>query len=319
MEISRPVAIGALSLFVVGGICVGFLQGKSGGDTASILDSSRHDKLVTPVSLTRSVTTAGDKYLSPAATPRLSPGVTKSPALSPVTLVVTPWPSTAIIRSQATPTPSFIQAPTPWPTTTPSSSVVPSPTPIATSTPESTVAVSPTPEGTRVGAVVINEIGWMGTDHSSTDEWLELFNPGSAPVDLAGWHIGIAGDNAISISGIMGAGEYYLLERTDDTVIKDITADYAGPFGRYGLNDAGEHLTLKNASGIIVDDVDCSGGWYAGTTGKGLRASMERMTSGGGSSDASSWATNSGAVLVGADAGGTPIHGTPRYRNSVSP
>ena len=33
--------------------------------------------------------------------------------------------------------------------------------------------------------VVINEVGWMGTQASASDEWIELYNPGPTTVDLS--------------------------------------------------------------------------------------------------------------------------------------
>ncbi len=37
------------------------------------------------------------------------------------------------------------------------------------------------------GPVVISELMWPGSTASTADEWVELYNPGDAPVDLAGW------------------------------------------------------------------------------------------------------------------------------------
>ena len=158
----------------------------------------------------------------------------------------------------------------------------------------------------------------MGTEASSTDEWIELYNPKTTSIDLTNWKIAIAGDNAISLSGSIDPQGYYLLERTNDGVISDVAADYAGSFGRYGLSDSGEHLTLTDASGASIDDVDCSGGWFAGVKDKGSKASMERINPILGGSTASNWATNNGTVTLGHDALGGVIRGTPRASNSIS-
>jgi len=37
--------------------------------------------------------------------------------------------------------------------------------------------------------VVINEVAWMGTASSSSEEWLEFFNTGSSPVDISDWSV----------------------------------------------------------------------------------------------------------------------------------
>ncbi|MCF7876445.1 lamin tail domain-containing protein, partial [Candidatus Bipolaricaulota bacterium] len=39
------------------------------------------------------------------------------------------------------------------------------------------------------GEVVINEIAWMGTDASSSDGWLELYNTTDKTFDLSSWSI----------------------------------------------------------------------------------------------------------------------------------
>lgn len=42
-------------------------------------------------------------------------------------------------------------------------------------------------EDTCEGKVIINEVAWAGTSADSRDEWIELRNLGTIPVDLTGW------------------------------------------------------------------------------------------------------------------------------------
>lgn len=158
--------------------------------------------------------------------------------------------------------------------------------------------------------VVINEVAWMGTLASSYDEWIELHNPTAEPIDLAGWTLSDGGDISIALSGVIAAGGYFLLERTDDTTIADIPADriYVGT-----LSNSGERLVLRNAGGQIVDTADGSGGWPAGNAT--ARASMERIDPTAPDTPAN-WATNDGLTCNGRDAAGNPIRGTPRTRNA---
>src|SRR3989338_3413348 len=103
--------------------------------------------------------------------------------------------------------------------------------------------------------VVINEIAWMGTETSGSDEWIELYNNGNASADLSQWMLEAEdGSPAIALSGSINAGAYFLIERTDDTTVPDIPADLVAPFGN-GLSNAGETLWLKNADGTTVDTV----------------------------------------------------------------
>jgi hypothetical protein len=162
-------------------------------------------------------------------------------------------------------------------------------------------------------SVVINEIGWMGTSISE-DEWIELYNDSGNAVDLTGWTL-TATDGApnITLSGTISAHGFYLLERTDDTTIADVPAQliYSGSLG-----NSGEYLQLWDAQHTLIDEVDCHvTGWFAGSNT--TKSSMERKNPGAGGNLAESWATNSGTIHNGTDAGGLPVMGTPGSENSV--
>jgi hypothetical protein len=182
-----------------------------------------------------------------------------------------------------------------------------------TSTETITATMSPTPTDTHTASppyspprVIISEVAWAGTAASPNDEWIELWNPGAADVDLTGWKLTDNGDIDIALSGSIGAGGYYLLERTDDTTVADIPADriYTG-----ALSNSGERLFLTDGSGRTVDTANGNGGaWPAGSASLG--ATMERI--GAGAETDSAWCTNDGIHRIGSDAAGNPIHGTPR-------
>jgi len=162
--------------------------------------------------------------------------------------------------------------------------------------------------------VVINEVAWMGTQASAYDEWIELKNNTINPIDLTGWTLEAAdGTPTISLSGTITASGFYLLERTDDTAVSDIPADqiYTG-----ALEDKGETLTLRDATGNVIDTANGDGGpWPAGD--KDTRSSMERVDPTAPDRDAN-WGTNDGVTRNGQDANGNPINGTPKADNSVT-
>ena len=115
--------------------------------------------------------------------------------------------------------------------------------------------------------VIINEIAWMGTSVSANDEWIELYNNGNSPVDIAGWRI-VATDGQPDFTitdscanTSVAVGGYYLLERTDDDSVPGIAADciYTGALG-----NTGEHLQFLNAGGDVIDAVNATDGWPAG-------------------------------------------------------
>lgn len=112
-------------------------------------------------------------------------------------------------------------------------------------------------------SVIINEVAWMGTAQSATDEWIELYS--DIAQDLTGWTLSAAdGGMNIALSGSIAAGRYYLIERTDDTAVPDITADLAAPFGS-GLSNSHETLLLRDSNGTQIDEAGPSGNtWPAG-------------------------------------------------------
>jgi len=142
--------------------------------------------------------------------------------------------------------------------------------------------------------IIINEIAWMGTETSSTDEWIELYNNENFSINLKGWTLKSANKNLIiNLTGTISANEFYLLERTNDETLPNIKADliYKG-----SLNNQGEDLKLINSSEKIVDEVNCSSKWFAGNNK--TKQTMERLAS-------KEWQTSSVSG------------GTPKIKNSL--
>lgn len=161
--------------------------------------------------------------------------------------------------------------------------------------------------------VIISEVAWAGTLHSFHDEWIELYNGGEVLVDLSGWTLhDSSGDLTVTLDGTLEAGEFYLLERTDDSTVSDITADqvYTG-----NLKNDGETITLLDDAGAVVDTANSAGGsWPAGVASPAY-VSMERVSPEANDDD-EGWQSNDEITINGADAGGSPILGTPRAPNS---
>ena len=150
--------------------------------------------------------------------------------------------------------------------------------------------------------VVINEIAWMGTKNSYSDEWIELFNPNASSVSLDGWRIQTSDNKLdISLSGEIRANSYFLLERTDNNTLPSIKADqiYKG-----SLSNNGQKLFLiDNSSKNIIDEVDCSLGWFAGDNE--TKKTMERINPLLPGSNPDNWQTSQN------------IEGTPNKINSL--
>ena len=167
--------------------------------------------------------------------------------------------------------------------------------------------------------VAINEIAWMGTKANSSDEWIELYNNTNQSISLEGWGLYEAGGETLiePLGGIIEANSYYLIERTDDTTISDIPASQKpSGWGGYGLNNNGEHLQLRDNSSVVIDEVNCSGGWFAGKTSLDYKT-MERKDSAISGNESNNWGANNGVTVNGFDAKGNPIQGTPKTKNSI--
>ncbi len=157
--------------------------------------------------------------------------------------------------------------------------------------------------------MLINEIAWAGTLASANDEWIELHNPGPETIDLSDWWLTDGGDLHISLAGSIGPYGYFVLERTDDSTISNLSAHQ---IYRGSLANSGERLELLGPSGELVDSANQGGGaWPAGES-QG-RYSMERR---GGEDLPGNWGTYTGAGGPAVDASGALIRGTPGGVNS---
>ena len=109
---------------------------------------------------------------------------------------------------------------------------------------------------------------------------------------------------------IIYARSFYLFERSEDFVIRDIGADiiFTG-----SLNNSGEKLELFKPDGVKVDEVDASAGWFAGDNTK--YRSMERIDPTKNGSDPTNWQTNQGSRLAGINFKYGPVYGSPRQPN----
>ncbi|KPL07203.1 hypothetical protein AMJ86_05325, partial [bacterium SM23_57] len=164
------------------------------------------------------------------------------------------------------------------------------------------------------GDVVINEVMWMGSFSSSSDEWIELYNTTSSVIDLTGWYILDDGAYTYNLSGTIAGEGYYLIERREEAT--DVTADVI--VTSISLANSGDALELFDGSSNSIDLVSTGGGWYAGAYVYGSTYySMERINPAG-PDNASNWDDNDSTIAWnGLDSGGVPISGTPRQQNSV--
>jgi hypothetical protein len=244
-------------------------------------------------------------------------------------LLPSPSPENTLVSTpSSTNTIGLTPSPTPSTSATLLASITPVVTPDATATAGTTPTISPTPslevsptiapiQATPTdaavyppGTILISEVAWAGTLASAHDEWIELYNPGSHPIDLHDWALTDHADIDIHLTIRIAPFSFALLERTDDTSVANIPADqiYTG-----SLKNGGDSLFLLDPSGGTVDSANADGGpWPAGDSPS--RASMERR---GGDDQSGNWATFTGMGGLGLDCDGNPIPGSPRSINSI--
>ncbi|MBI5153561.1 MAG: lamin tail domain-containing protein [Parcubacteria group bacterium] len=106
--------------------------------------------------------------------------------------------------------------------------------------------------------VRINELAWMGTTGSFTDEWIELYNTTSSSYSLARAQLVASSSKSLfSIrfgdSDFIPPNGYFLLERTNDMSVPHLAADkiYTG-----ALNDDEEIVELFDSECNSLDRVD---------------------------------------------------------------
>jgi len=153
----------------------------------------------------------------------------------------------------------------------------------------------PTPQHSHAATtndVVVSEIAWMGTTSSYNDEWIELYNNTGSTISLDGWTLNATdGSPDIQLSGTIPAGGYYLLERTDDTTVSEVTANliYTG-----SLSNSGETIELRDDSQNLIDSVDA---WYAGDND--TKATMARQDTTASGTNSSNWFTSTATYAEG--------------------
>lgn len=182
------------------------------------------------------------------------------------------------------------------------------------------------------GDVVINEVAWMGTAASSSDEWIELYNTTDLPINIEGWSIyGADTGECINFSDADGHATWsisahcYLIYANHEDDVND--ADGISIVDIWdttiGMNNTSPGQLIlydgPNCTGNVIDRANqLTGNWYAGEASPGY-ITMERCDRTISGTEQSNWATNNPNIArTGLDANSAPINGTPKARNSAT-
>jgi uncharacterized repeat protein (TIGR01451 family) len=155
-----------------------------------------------------------------------------------------------------------------------------------------------------VGEVVINEV--MPAPDAVNDvvgEWIELFNPGSIPVDLNGCTLTDDGGSSHVINNgaplILASGGYLVLGANDDPLVNGgVGVDYA--YSSYLLVDVEDEVVL------VCDDTEADRVNYDGSFPFAAGASMQLLDPGLNNNNSANWCQASAPWPGSAGDFGTP-------------
>ncbi len=152
--------------------------------------------------------------------------------------------------------------------------------------------------------VIVNEIAWMGTKATEVDsknwwrhEWLEFYNNTDRKVSLNGWKIELYRDSldwSLELNGDIPAWGYFLIV-SSEKISPAYDINYSNLGGKF--NNAGQRVILRDNTGKIADEINCSSGWFAGNNA--TKQTMERINALSDGSLPENWRTSQ-------NPGGTP-------------
>ena len=115
--------------------------------------------------------------------------------------------------------------------------------------------------------VVISQVYGAGGNSGATYKYdfVELFNRGSSPVNLAGWTVQYAGatgsfsgNNTVSLSGTLAPGRYYLVQLAGGTSAVGADLPMPNVTGGFGMSATAGKVALANSSDVVVGSADAN-------------------------------------------------------------
>lgn len=123
--------------------------------------------------------------------------------------------------------------------------------------------------------VVINEIHYDPGENTLKTEFIELWNPGPAGVNLSGWSLANAVKFTFPNGTQLAAGGFLVIAEDTNALAASYSASALGPFeGK--LSNEGDHLELRDGSGALQDEVEyqVKFPWPLGSAGEGKSMSL---------------------------------------------
>ncbi len=110
--------------------------------------------------------------------------------------------------------------------------------------------------GGEFPGIVINEIHYDPDVRTELVEFIELYNGGAGPVDLSGWYFSDGVDFTFAPGTMIASGGYLVIGQDPAQIqskfgISGVLGPYIG-----SLNGEGEQVTLRDAAGARIDQVE---------------------------------------------------------------
>ncbi len=120
------------------------------------------------------------------------------------------------------------------------------------------------------GGIVISELNYHPGSDDDADEFIELVNTGTTPIDVSGWSFSAGIDGIIDAGVVIPAGSYFVM--SPDPVAFATLYGFT-PDGTYSgkLSNGGEEVTLVDAGAGVIDSVtyDDADPWTGAPDGNG--------------------------------------------------
>lgn len=121
---------------------------------------------------------------------------------------------------------------------------------------------------------VINEFHYNSLDNTSLEEFIELYNPGDAVLDLSGWTLSGAVTYTFPAGATLPVGGYLVVAESPAVMLSKFGVVALGPWsGR--LSSKGETILLRDAAGVTQDSVSYQAGFPWPTKADGAGPSCE--------------------------------------------
>lgn len=139
-------------------------------------------------------------------------------------------------------------------------------------------------------SVVINEIHYNPPENTIREEFIELFNPSNAPVNLSSWRLRGAVDFVFTNGTTIPANGYLVVAAVPSVIQARYGVAARGPWTG-GLSSDGETVTLRDATDAVVDEVAYKSEFPWPIAANGNGSSMELINPDTDNNLGSSWAS----------------------------